>query len=119
MRQRLMTAMASVSMAVLTACHSSQPATTRVNPTPRLSGSPVSFDLYTHCGITGVEVAGSYYEADHPLNDGQGNPPKGWGNPTQPGMLSSPSPSTVEFRDKSGHDVIFHARASASPARCS
>jgi hypothetical protein len=47
-----------------------------------------SFDLYTHCGIRGTMIDGLWWEAVRQLDDGNGNPPKGWGNPTQSGTLT-------------------------------
>jgi hypothetical protein len=57
-----------------------------VAATPPVGGA-ADFDLYTHCGINGIMIAGRWWQADPPLNDGQGNPPTGWGNPYQPGTL--------------------------------
>src|SRR4051812_8013954 len=48
-------------------------------PTPIASGMPIM--LCTHCGIEEVRVDDTVFIAETPLNDGQGNPPTGWGTP--------------------------------------
>lgn len=55
------------------------------------------FDLYTHCGINGTMIAGRWWQADPPLSDGHGNPPTGWGNPSQPGTLRMVDQETAVF----------------------
>ena len=70
--------------------------------------TPVPYDLFTHCGIDEANIAGRWFEADHPLSDGNGNPPAGWGNPDQPGTITMLSATTAEFRDSLGHAVRFH-----------
>jgi hypothetical protein len=68
---------------------------------------PAPYDLYTHCGIDYARVGNRYYEATPPLSDGSGNPPPGWGNPYQPGILTVISPTQAVFTDKAGHRVVF------------
>ena len=60
-------------------------------------GGAADFDLYTHCGINGIMIAGRWWQAELPLNDGQGNPPTGWGNPYQPGTLRLVDEETAVF----------------------
>jgi hypothetical protein len=55
------------------------------------------FELLTHCGITHTVVNGTYYAADPVLSDGNGNPPAGWGNPGQRGVLTVHSDGRAEF----------------------
>ena len=74
----------------------------------------IHYALYTHCGIDEARIGSAYYLADHPLSDGQGNPPPGWGNPYQHGTMSTPTPGVAVFRDRLGHVVRFHARAHAT-----
>jgi hypothetical protein len=50
----------------------------------------------------------------HPLTDGAGNPPSGWGNPYQDGTMTLLSPSTAVFRDSAGHRVLFRLRPGAT-----
>lgn len=77
------------------------------NPLPRGSVSEVNlpgtpYELLTHCGIREARIGSTYYLADHPLSDGQGNPPPGWGNPYQRDRWSSPRgepPCSTTLRD--------------------
>jgi hypothetical protein len=70
--------------------------------------------LLTHCGIDEARIGGRYYEAVHPLSDGQGNPPAGWGNPFQRGTMTLLSPTEALFRDHAGHHVLFRLRPGAT-----
>lgn len=46
-------------------------------------------DLYTHCGIRYLQVGADWFErVGGPLVK-DGNPPAGWGNPSQPGRVTS------------------------------
>ena len=64
------------------------------------SGSPQPYQLYTHCGIYEARIGNRYFEAVHPLSDGQGNPPPGWGNPYQQGTMTLLPPAGAVFRDR-------------------
>ena len=73
-------------LAVLCAC--ADPATPMTEarpeaPTPTVSGMPIV--LYTHRGIEELRVDNTFFIAETSLDDGQGNPPPGWGNPYQAG----------------------------------
>jgi hypothetical protein len=83
-------------------------------PGTAISGRSVPYQLYTHCGIDEALVDGTYFEAAHPLDDGNGNPPTGWGNPYQDGTMTLTSPTTAIFRDRHGHSVEFRARIGAT-----
>lgn len=108
---------ASMSMCAVTAvlacaCSSAaRPVPSATPSTVALAGSPYS--LYTHCGVREARIGHTYYLADHPLDDGQGNPPAGWGNPYQEGVITIPAPGIALFRDRLGHVVRFHARLGA------
>ena len=72
------------------------------------------FSLYTHCGIHELTFKGQWYErVGGALDDGSGNPPKGWNNPYQLGTLTSDG-STAVFRDSAGHREVFHLRPGAT-----
>src|ERR1039457_770589 len=71
----------------------SRPATTAV-----AAGAPRPYQLSTHCGIDEARIGNRYYEAVHPLSDGQGNPPAGWGNPYQQGTMTLRPPRSEERR---------------------
>jgi hypothetical protein len=60
------------------------------------------FDIYTHCGINGALIEGRWWEADPPLDDGNGNPPAGWDNPYQHGTLAAVDETTLLFTADSG-----------------
>jgi hypothetical protein len=70
-------------------------------------GVPYSFDLYTHCGILWANFDGRYWAADPPLTDGNGNPPAGWGNPTDHGTMELVSPNEALYRSDSGMTARF------------
>lgn len=81
---------------------------------PKQAARSVPYRLLTHCGIDEARIGSTYYVADHPLSDGQGNPPPGWGNPFQAGKMTLPRPGVAEFRDSRGQRVRFHARPGAT-----
>jgi hypothetical protein len=78
------------------------------SPATAAANASASYTLYTHCGIRFAKIGGRWFEADRPLSDGSGNPPPGWGNPSQPGTIRMLSASVAEFRDSLGHVVRFH-----------
>ncbi|MDR2986202.1 MAG: hypothetical protein LBV34_15305 [Nocardiopsaceae bacterium] len=77
-------------------------------------GSAQLYVLSTHCGIDEARIGSGYFEAVHPLSDGQGNPPAGWGNPFQRGTMTLLSPSKAVFRDDAGHRMMFRLRPGAA-----
>jgi hypothetical protein len=81
------------------------------------AGSARPYQLYTHCGINEARVGNRYYAAVHPLSDGQGNPPAGWGNPYQSGTMTLQPPASAVFRDAAGHQVRFRLRPGATAFR--
>lgn len=75
--------------------------------------------LGTHCGIDELQYQGHWYErVGGVLDDGHGNPPAGWENPTQLGRLlatdSKQPPTTVVFTDDHGHREEFALRPGAT-----
>ncbi|HEV2374859.1 MAG TPA: hypothetical protein VGS19_22205 [Streptosporangiaceae bacterium] len=72
------------------------------------------YQLLTHCGIDEARIGSRYFEAVHPLSDGQGNPPAGWGNPVQQGTITLLSRTEALFRDHAGHLVLFRLRPGAT-----
>ena len=103
---------------VLAACGSgpAAQATTPARPSPATAAarSPQPYQLYTHCGIDEARIGNRYFEAVHPLSDGQGNPPPGWGNPYQQGTMTLLSPAEAVFRDHAGRQVQFRLRPGAT-----
>ena len=106
---------------VLAACASAPAAPTtspgRPAATAAAAGSPRPYQLYTHCGIDEARIGNRYFEAAHPLSDGQGNPQPGWGNPFQNGTMTLLSATTAVFRDRIGHQVQFRLRPGATAFR--
>jgi hypothetical protein len=74
----------------------------------------VPYVLYTQCGINEARFNDQYYKAVHPLSDGNGNPPSGWGNPLQKSVMRPMSATDVEFQDQAGHRVLFRVRPVAT-----
>jgi hypothetical protein len=82
-------------------------------------GVPYALDLYTHCGVFGTDVGGTWFAVDPPLVEGADNPPAGWGDPEQPGTLTLRTPQQAVFTDDRGHEVVLRAAPdSARPAPC-
>lgn len=101
-------------LAVLCACSDPQlphPGASTDAPAGGPSSQPIM--LYTHCGIEEVRVDDTFFIAETPLHDGQGNPPPGWGNPYQAGTVTV-SGSQAVFEDGDGHVVTFEARPGAT-----
>jgi hypothetical protein len=73
------------------------------------------YRLYTHCGIDWAKIGGTFWRAEHPLSDGSGNPPAGWGNPFQSGMLVFISPTRARFVSPAG-SVTFERTSRPGPA---
>jgi hypothetical protein len=72
------------------------------------------YELYTHCGIDWAKINGRFWRAKHPLSDGSGNPPAGWGNPSQDGTLTFIGPTTARFDSPAG-TVTFERTSRRQP----
>jgi hypothetical protein len=85
-------------------------------PSPTSSVSAATkVDLYTHCGIRYLQVGDGWFErVGGRLDDGNGNPPSGWGNPVQPGHVTVTGDLAL-FRDDGGHQESFK-RLDAPPS---
>jgi hypothetical protein len=76
------------------------------------------YSLLTHCGIEWARIDGVWWQAESRLSDGSGNPPAGWANPTQNGILEQIDGSTMRFVSPAG-SVVFHASdLTRSPVSC-
>ena len=84
---------------------------------PSATTAAQPYRLYTHCGIDEARIGNRYFGAVHPLSDGHGNPPAGWGNPFQRGTMTLLSSSEAIFRDDTGHHVLFRVRPGATSFR--
>jgi hypothetical protein len=105
---------------LVVACGStSSPHVTQTRPAaPKAAATTVTaksvpYDLYTHCGIDEARIGNRYFVAVHPLSDGSGNPPAGWGNPYQAGTMTLVSPTEAVFTDSAGHRVVFRVQPGA------
>ncbi len=67
------------------------------------------FTMYTHCGVNGAKINGLWWEVTPPMSDGHGNPPDGWGNPYQAGVLTFTSDATAVFRATSTESQLLTA----------
>ncbi len=76
------------------------------------------FDLYTHCGIHGADVAGVWFAVDPPLPQDPNGPPAGWDDPYQRGTLRLESADEAVFRDDAGHEITLRAAESERPPPC-
>jgi hypothetical protein len=85
----------------------------------RVTGGFVQYNLYTHCGVTYADFDGKRFYADPPLNDGNGNPPRGWANPSDGGFMILRDADTAVFVDGSGHRADFstHPRSGVPTIR--
>ena len=72
------------------------------------------YDLYTHCGIDWTRINGTWWKAETPRSDEDGNPPPGWDNPVQRGMLTFRDRSTAVFTSPAG-SVVFHRTGRTRP----
>jgi hypothetical protein len=113
------TPMLAVMAGLVTACGTAAPppAARPADTATTAAGSPDPYQLYTHCGIDEARIGSRYFEAAHPLSDGNGNPPPGWGNPYQQGTMTMVSPTEAVFRDAAGHRVLFRLRSGATRFR--
>lgn len=73
-------------------------------------------ELLTHCGVKSTVIDGRVWIADPPLGDH--NPPPGWDENRQQGVLRMIDPDTVEFDGGAGRVVKFRpaAEGEADPA---
>ena len=73
----------------------------RSEPVP--VGTSQRFRLYTHCGLDSViDFAGRLWDPIGPTSGGSGNPPAGYGNPFDDGVITLVSPLEARFVSASG-----------------
>lgn len=61
-------------------------------------GISYPYNVYTHCGVEYAVFDGRLWLLDPPLTDGSGNPPPGWDNPFQHGLMRLLADDLAEFR---------------------
>ena len=75
---------------------------------PATLGKEYAYELHTHCGVrSAVFDQGRWWRANPPLDDGHGNPPTGWGNPTTGGTMVLMREDLAVFTTRSGQVVEF------------
>ncbi|WP_423181218.1 hypothetical protein [Arthrobacter sp. NyZ413] len=106
--------------ALLMASSGYAPPQNEVQATSTPTGPAVAYSLLTHCGISEARVGQTYFFADKPLDDGNGNTPSGWGNTYQEVTMTVEGQNAV-FRDDRGHNVTVNAWPGATgfPRACS
>jgi hypothetical protein len=109
--------LASVAAVVALMGCGSQTSPSTVTSTRADEGRP--YQLYTHCGVQWAKIDGTFWRAKHPLSDGSGNPPVGWGNPFQHGMLVFTSPTTARFDSPAGSVTFERTSRRQPPLICS
>ncbi|MFL6095245.1 MAG: hypothetical protein ACJ71Y_07330 [Blastococcus sp.] len=86
-------------------------------PSPE-PGIVYTVELYTHCGVRGIDIGGLWFAADPPLVEEGSRPPPDWGNPDQRGTVTLLTATEAVFRDDVGHEVRLRADESARPPLC-
>lgn len=92
----------------------SEPGATLLSATTHDAGATLPYDLLTHCGVREALIDNNYYLASPVLDDGNGNPPTGWGNPYDRGAMTIHTDGTADFRDTAGHWAHFVLRPGAT-----
>lgn len=81
-------------------------------PSPSVVQVVRDFALYTHCGVREARVGDRYYEATPVLDDGAGNPPRGWERAV--GTMTVLSDGTAHFSAPGGLEADFRERPNAT-----
>ncbi len=78
-------------------------------------GEPVTFSVYTHCGVESARIGGRWWNAANPLYDESGaSAPPGWGDPYQEGRLTVESSERAVF-EAEGAQIVFVPSAGDEP----
>jgi len=59
-------------------------------------GETYDYVMYVHCGVRWTRIDGVWWETA-PFDDGNANPPEGWGNPFDAGTLTVIDETTAEY----------------------
>ena len=71
-------------------------------------GRSYPYELLTHCGVNHAYFDGRLWVVvGGPLDDGSGNPPRDWGNPTQRGLMRLLSSERADFRVPNELSIVF------------
>ncbi|MGI8427239.1 MAG: hypothetical protein ACR2FO_08105 [Actinomycetota bacterium] len=95
----------------------SSPQDVRLLPPPKgsgvVAGVAYRYEIPTHCGVVSAgPFDGRQWDADPPLSDGSGNPPKGFTDDENlsRGTITLLSPDRAEFSSESGMRAYFKPR---------
>lgn len=69
-------------------------------------GESYDYVLYTHCGIEWARIDGVWWRTP-PVDDGNANPPSGWGNPYDAGELLVVDDTTAVYSGGPDVEVEF------------
>jgi hypothetical protein len=87
-------------------------------PAATVAHRAAPYTLLTHCGIEWAKIDCAFWRALRPLSDGNGNPPPGWGNPSQPGTLTFTNRTTAEFSSPAGKVMFKRTDRKQPPFLC-
>jgi hypothetical protein len=80
-------------------------------------GSHWTYEIYTHCGIQWIYLDGRFWRPDPVMPDF--NPPEGWGNPVDEGVLTLEDAERALYLSQGGDQVVFvPAPAEYEPPLC-
>ena len=65
-----------------------------------------SYVVDTHCGVEWALIDGDWWTTE-PLNDGNANPPPGWGNPAESGQMTIVNDDLATFEADNGMTIQF------------
>ena len=77
-------------------------------------GRDYDYVLLAHCGVQWTRIDGVWWETDL-LDDGSGNPPEGWGNPYDAGVLTLLGENTAEYSGGPGVTIVFERTELVQP----
>ena len=116
-------------LVVLAACSAEPPPSSVVDASPAPpapiegAGDWVQFEIYTHCGLdrSVIEFDGEHWEATGPgpLNDGSGNPPAGFDNPSDDGWIVRIDADEAGYQSSNGVPLFLQRlEEPPEPALC-
>lgn len=80
-------------------------------------GTTYDYVLYVHCGVEWARIDGTWWQTE-PLNDGNANPPPGWGNPYDEGELTLTNETTAEYSGPDGKVEFTRTDQTEPPFSC-
>jgi hypothetical protein len=106
----------------LAACSWTQPPSNQTGGNVAIAvGESQPYRLFTHCGVLTAAINDTTFYADPELSDGNANPPPGWGNPFDDGVMTLTTATTADFSDHQGNHAHFTSKLSRptpSPLVC-